>query len=160
MEEQIEHGIIQSVELGKSGTKKDGTQWFRVAYKINGLTYAKFWNDQSEVNKFKMGDLVKVMYTEDEKDGKTYRNIKSIIPTEDPVNGSEPVEEQIKVTNETISNEDPRRREIRLGQSLNLSLQHMHYQHDQLTTQEFDDNFKEQTRRFNRMIKELQEEIL
>ena len=63
------------------------------------------------------------------------------------------------VTKETVS-VDNRQDAITLGQSGNLSLQHIHHCNNGMTEEEFDTEFLKQTERFYRLLKKAQEKLL
>ena len=141
-------GTVESTEL-KQGKRSDGKPWYRVAYKIDGNIYAKFFNTLEDTGAFVMGDKVMVEY---EIDGK-YKNIKGM--TKVVALPDDPVTEV-----ETVGCLDSRQKSITLGQGANLALKHMHYLHEQHTEEEFDEHFKKQTKRFYNLLKEMQEGIL
>lgn len=71
------------------------------------------------------------------------------------VQQSIPVEE-IKSPSESCS----RQKAITLGQAMNLSHQHLRWNSPAVTPEEFNNNFKEETKRFFKLALELQEELL
>ncbi len=78
------NGKIESCEVGKSGTKKDGSEYTQYKYKISGRYYSGFGSlDEFDV---KIGDSVILSYTEKENPSfpdKPYKNIVNITQAKD-----------------------------------------------------------------------------
>lgn len=93
MAEQIRAtGKLEEVsEVGK-GTKKDGTEWTRYKYKIDGDIYSGFVNLKEKEPIIEIGEKVQIAYTEKENPkGGVYRNISFIDPF---APGAVPVEDK------------------------------------------------------------------
>lgn len=138
-------GFIEKVET-KQGVKKDGTNWTQYKYTIEGQVFSGFKDLE-----LKEGDKVQMTY---EANGK-YLNYKSIVMMEP---------RDAKVTTETLQEKKPvvdnRQDAIALGQAANMALKHMHEAAQSMADEVFDVKFKETTKRFYQLLKELREELL
>lgn len=136
------NGVIEKITESKTKTDKDIHY-----YKIAGVSYSGFGEA-----KHKEGDNIRLNYTENGQ----YKNIASTVLISE---GNPSIEEETVEEPKEYS-PDRRQKEITLGQSMNMALRHLH--ENQLTAlpDEFDVHFKVETKRFFRLLQELQRDLL
>jgi len=145
-ERKVIQGLIQD-KSSTDGKKADETPWTRIAFKLNGNTYSTFEHSHNEFN---VGDEVHIAY---EQKGE-YNNIKAITLIKE-------ANQKMEVPVETVGYEpNERQKEITLGQAANLALKHIHYNKTTGTPEELDPVFKEQTKRFYKLLQEVQKDLL
>jgi hypothetical protein len=143
-EEKIIEGLIQKVTNAKTKANQP------IHYiKIDGNDYSGFGEAEHS-----QGERIKLVYTENGK----YKNIVSI----ELITSGNPCVKEEEIVEETVGYyvPDQRQKEITLGQAANMALKHLH--ENQLTAlpEEFDIHFRVETKRFFRLLQELQRDLL
>jgi hypothetical protein len=141
-EEKIIEGLIQKVTNAKTKANKP------IHYiKIDGNDYSGFGEAEHS-----QGERIKLVYTENGK----YKNIVSI----ELITSGNPCVKEEEIVEETVGYyvPDDRQKSITLGQAANLAFQHL--TQAAFPEEQFDVHFKVETKRFFRLLQELQRELL
>ena len=138
-----EEGVVSLVEQKLTKTGKN--YWI---YIVNNKKFSSF-NDLE----LSSGDNVKMTY----KINAGYNNAMGAIL----LGGEKPLVSYEDVKEPPVSFEDKRRKEITVGQAANLSMQYLTATTGQaLTPEEYDQHFKTMSKRFFKLLTELQKELL
>lgn len=140
MEILNEEGVISLVE--QKPTKTGKTYW---VYTLNGKKFSSF-NDLE----LSISDNVKMTY----KINNGYNNAMGAIL----LGGEKPKISYEDVKEPAVSFDEKRRKEIQIGQSANLAQTHLI--HATFDAEQFDMLFKQQAKRYFRLLRELNEELL